>query len=188
MKKIKRFATMFLTLISMFSLLMVSNVSAMPAYNMKLQDGIRNQYCWFDSSVSGYWSTPYYNGINRWYNTSTWFSFTPTTNHFISRLDFYTYYNTTDRINGFCDYFLSGGATPNPNVQNWLYCEIYMNRYALQNTTTEEDTGLVLHEIGHAMGFLHYTLSLDSVMFDSLISRPKYPTQIDVNAVNVKYP
>lgn len=187
-KHIKRFTSLLFILVLMIALL-VPVASGYTAYPYKIQDGIRNRYCYFDSSVYGFWSTSYYNGLNRWYNTSTYFAFTQTTTWSSSTMDLFTNYDTSAEYGGYCDYFITGGAYANPYAANWKYCELMLNRYGLRNATQDQASGTAAHEMGHITGLLDDDVNNHKLMFSYWNIRVyQSPAADDINGVNAKYP
>ena len=188
MKKFKSFLAILFVLTLVFSLVVIPSASAYNIIGKRMIGGIRNRYFWFDSSVTGYWSTPFYNGINRWYNTSTYYAFTETSNRNSSQVDFYTY-SLADNAYGYTEFFISTGNQINPAVTDWKFCDIKLNRYYLQSTTTDFDSGVVCHEIGHTIGLNENNTNKHSIMCQSAYGRlVTSPGSDDVAGTNYLYP
>lgn|GEM_PF-1016732 len=172
-------------LISMFSQV----VFGYQLISHKLSGGIRNRYYAFDSTVTGYWSTPFYNAVNRWYNTNTYHAFAQTTNINNAQMIFYTYSSSTDGKNGYTAFFSSSNVQINPYATDWSYCQVYLNKYYLASTTTDFDSGVACHELGHVCGLDDNNTMPATIMCQAGSGRTvTSPQSDDCNGINYIYP
>lgn len=154
----------------------------------KLIGGIRNRKYAFDSSVTGYWSTPFYNAINRWYNTNTYHAFAQTSNVSDAQVVFYTY-SANDGNNGYTSFFSSSSSSINPSVNDWAFCKVYLNKTSLSSTTTDYDSGVACHELGHVCGLDENNTMPATIMCQAAYGRTvTTPQSDDCNGINYLYP
>lgn len=184
MKKYSRIGFLISLLTMVFSLITIP-VLGYQTYGYKLIGGIRNRYYAFDSSVTGYWSTPCYNAINRWYNTNTYHAFAQTSNISDAQVIFYTY-NGNTLYNGYTEFW--GSVQVNPYSANWSYCKVYLNKSALASTTTDYDSGVACHELGHTCGLDENNNMPATIMCQAYARTVTSPQSDDCNGLNYLYP
>lgn len=189
-KLIKRFCITLLVIIVLFALF-ISIPQAIFAYQLigkKMIGGIRNRYFYFDSSVTGYWSTPYYNAVNSWYNTNTYYAFAETSNINSSQVDMYTY-EANDNNNGYTTFWKTTGSQLYAGEDDWKFCQVFLNKTNLSGTTTAYDSGVVAHELGHTCGLHENNSNVNTIMCQAAYGRAvTTPQTDDCNGINYLYP
>ncbi len=75
-----------------------------------------------------------------------------------------------------------------PNVENWLFAEIHINKPIINSLSSYDQQGTIIHEFGHAWGLAHNQTNPNSIMCQ-LGSGRKVNTvqQVDNDAFNSKY-
>ncbi len=176
----------------------VSAATQTPIYRYKLTWNITSVYYYVDSSAT-YFANPISKAAKNWvYTDYGWNNLYPnsrTYNIYNSTMDIYGY-RTNDNANGFTVFFnrVNGTGKPykvNPNSSNWLFAEIYLNKYYLSTATsgtTNYAQGVVAHEMGHAFGLGHNNTNPYSIMCQSASGRRVHTIQrVDHDAFNRKY-
>jgi hypothetical protein len=115
----------------------------------RLTYGVVNQQYWIDSSASSL------SGINtafsRWNATSTPASWSHTTVQANSHIDTYLT-STVHSWWGITDFYVSTTQLSVPPTQNWWWAKIRLDG---DWANCPNKTGVIGHEIGHAMGLAH---------------------------------
>ncbi len=115
-----------------------------------------------------------------------------TTNNQSSKLDFYETYqaNTVNaytksyRKNSSGNYY--NMATSEKDKYDWVYSEIYINDYNMSKYSSDQRSGIILHEMLHAYG-LKDVNNKNSIMYCYSPGNPTTMTKDAKNVINQKY-
>jgi hypothetical protein len=162
-----------------------SNVFAYNTLNNHvITNGISGQFYYVQDT--DYWRTAFNSGFTKWYNTSTPFSFSRTSNQSAAIVDCYTY-SANDNANGYTAFFINSSSV-NPTTVNWYWCEVKLNKTYLSGTTADYDSGVVCHELGHVMGLNENNSNTRVIMCQAGSGRSvTTPQQDDINGINYLY-
>lgn len=157
------------------------------------QYGQYRRYYWVSSNVTGY-STPISDAFSNWINTSyipgvtTSISIYSTSTQSSSSIDIYNQ-NFSGNTTGMTEFWLYSTQIADPSSQNWGWNKILIDCSDTSVYTTSKKTGLVAHELGHAMGLSHQpNLPSSSIMYNYDDKRTlSHPSSIDCNNINHIY-
>ncbi|WP_369298719.1 hypothetical protein [uncultured Neglectibacter sp.] len=166
-------------------------------YSYNLTWNIESINYYVDSSASVF-TTQIANAAHNWvytgYGYNRLYPFTETTNIKLSAADFHGYNNYLDGKNGetiFWNRYSFGGAQyeVNPNEYDWLFCDVNLNRYFMDNMTSDNKKGVIAHEMGHVFGIGHNNLNSYSIMCQENWGRAVSTVQkVDADAFIKKHP
>lgn len=194
MKKLKKFSIItILFLVTIFSTNVYSQ-AVTPMFKKACSRGVCVYYFIKDGS-----SNKYYKLIkaaaNNWEHTGHGYNPIYLYEKSSSKgtaMDFYVKTNSfwnTSGILGETYHRNSSGTRVDPDVKNWLYSEIFLNKNELADLNNTEKQGTIGHEMGHAFGLAHYNSNPSgSIMCQYGSGRTAHTVQLEDNqAINKKY-
>lgn len=143
----------------------------------KLSGGVGNygnndRYYWIDSNFSGNYTTRVQNAFKHWVFTSTNpgvttpISIVQTTQKSASTFDIYKK-SLSGNTTGITKFYSDSSSVNDPSSQNWTWVKIQIDQAETSSYGNMQKTGLVAHEIGHAMGLSHQPNNqYDSLMYN----------------------
>lgn len=158
---------------------------------------IESYYYYLDSAATKY-ATPIANAANNWvytgYGWNNLYPNTKTSNMYDSACDF-SVWNIGNGSNASTYFFKRSNGhsgTPssaNPEKENWLYNEVWLNSRYLDSMSNTSKQGVVCHEFGHCFGLYDNNSNKNSIMCQEGSGRAVYKVQqVDQNAFNKKHP
>lgn len=197
-KKFLKIVIILLLLLCTFTITSKSEAAtATPTYPYDLIWNIESYYYYLDSSATKY-ATQIANAANNWvytgYGWNNLYPNTKTTKIIDSACDFFGY-SEVDNTNAYTTFFKrSNGhsgtvSSANPYSSNWLFNEIYLNYFYMDEYSSTTKQGVIAHEFGHAFGLDHNDTNSNSIMCSMSHGRAVYKVQqVDQNAFNAKHP
>ncbi|MGE5456551.1 MAG: hypothetical protein ACM3O4_05575 [Ignavibacteriales bacterium] len=168
-----------------------------PLHVYNLIWNIESIYYYVDPSAEKY-ASPISQAAYNWvYTGYGWNNLYPNARTYYiidSAIDIYSY-SYPDGNNGGTNFIArtnvwSGDPYPvDPDIQNWLFGEIYLNDYYLLSKSSTQQQATIAHEMGHVFGLDENNLNQYSIMCQAGAGRQVYTVQqVDNNAFNRKHP
>lgn len=167
--------------------------------DMKLNGGVGQygqyrRYYWVSSNVDSNYSTPISNAFTNWVNTTsnpgvtTSISIYSTSTQSQSSIDIYDQ-SFSGNTTGMTEFWMYSNKITDPSSQNWGWNKILIDCSSTSSYTTSKKTGLVAHELGHAMGLSHQpSKASSSIMYNYDDKRAlSRPGTVDCNNINHIY-
>lgn len=151
--------------------------------------GYSTRYYYVDSSALSY-STIIPTAVGRWVNTSTVLT-TPISVHNTSIksssvIDVYATTNKLLAANAYTSFFRYSSSI-DPMISNWGWTEITINKSYCNSSflSTQEQIGVLAHELGHCFGLNENNNNKNSIMCQSasgrLVTSPQYCDLLGIN-------
>lgn len=158
------------------------------------QYGQYRRYYWISSNVDSSYTTPILNAFSNWVDTSsnpgvtTSISIYNTSSQSSSSIDIYKQ-SFSGNTTGMTEFWLYSDEVTDPSSQNWGWNKILINCSLTSSYSTSKKTGLVAHELGHAMGLSHQPKNpSSSIMYNYDDNRAlSRPGTVDCNNINHIY-
>lgn len=183
----KVITTLLCFLVISLNLVPVFN-AATPTFRYNLSGGVSNVYYWFDSSVNSTYQANFNSAANNWIYTG--YGYNPiymykSSSNTSTKIDVYTESKSKVTYSGYTMFYVKNSAV-NPNSSNWHWSKIMLNKYYLNSYSTAKRTGVITHEIGHALGLDHSTY-ISSIMYGYDSRTNTKVTKDAHDAINIKY-
>mgnify|MGYP000875666519 CR=1 FL=1 len=158
------------------------------------QYGKFRRYYWLSSNVSSDYVSTIAAAVSNWVNTTTnpgvttSISIRQTTTQSSSSFDIYDF-SFAGSTTGLTEFWIYSTYINDPSASNWGWTKIFIDCNKTSYYSIFDKTGLVAHELGHAMGLSHQpNLPGISIMYnyDDYRDRDR-PGSIDCNNINHIY-